>query len=368
LRLHFAREIEIVGNQIDLAECLDASQEELAYRLLGNAHEDVLTAFEATLKTVYLYGMAQRLIDAAPFKPVRNDFQNIEKGISRFKELDIAPFESLGEREMEILALNIQKRHVIGHNLGIMDAQFARLAEDAKVGETVNLVGDDIRAFGAISQKVIDALDTWLGGAPSPHVNALPMLTIREADQVDDLSDDDTAKLRELDVRLSALARQIGLWLAQNDAAASRLMVGGDTLKGAFHGNTEAEIVEAIAELKIEGFVETTALMNGLPHVRATVDLYETFDPIAFGTNPHEDSLILIEKIIPDQQAGNAARLHEQSGFPLRQFNPALMLVLSHIDTRHISREISATYPASNFILNAENRVLLRRHLEKFRS
>src|SRR6202521_3794245 len=33
---------------------------ELAYRLMGNAHEDVLTAFEATLKTVYHHKAAVR--------------------------------------------------------------------------------------------------------------------------------------------------------------------------------------------------------------------------------------------------------------------------------------------------------------------
>lgn len=46
LALHFARETELVGQQVDLAESQD--RQELAYRLLGNAHEDVLTAFEAT--------------------------------------------------------------------------------------------------------------------------------------------------------------------------------------------------------------------------------------------------------------------------------------------------------------------------------
>ena len=40
--------------QVELASKLAVEQSELAYRLLGNAHEDVLTAFEATLKTVYL--------------------------------------------------------------------------------------------------------------------------------------------------------------------------------------------------------------------------------------------------------------------------------------------------------------------------
>lgn len=50
VRLHFAREAELVDDQVSLAEEVRIEKEELAYRLLGNAHEDVLTAFEATLK------------------------------------------------------------------------------------------------------------------------------------------------------------------------------------------------------------------------------------------------------------------------------------------------------------------------------
>lgn len=59
LRLHFAREVKLVRQQVDLAEGQDKDHQELSYRLLGNAHEDVLTAFEATLKTVYLYKVVQ---------------------------------------------------------------------------------------------------------------------------------------------------------------------------------------------------------------------------------------------------------------------------------------------------------------------
>lgn len=54
LRLHFAHEIALLLEQVGLAES-SSDNEELAYRLLGDAHEDVLTAFEATLKTVYLH-------------------------------------------------------------------------------------------------------------------------------------------------------------------------------------------------------------------------------------------------------------------------------------------------------------------------
>lgn len=174
LRLHFVRETELVGDQVALAEEIAEDKEELAYRLLGNAHEDVLTAFEATLKTVYLHGKSSA--GSNPLPKVGNDFQNVDKALKRFEELGLNPFTGLIDEEMDALRLNIQKRHVIGHNLGVVDDKFATHENDAKVGETVNLVGEDIKQFAAISQKVIDNLDTWLGGSPSPTIESPSLL------------------------------------------------------------------------------------------------------------------------------------------------------------------------------------------------
>jgi hypothetical protein len=36
---------------------------------------------------------------------------------------------------MDVLKINIQKRHVIGHNLGVIDDKFVPFDPDAKVGE-----------------------------------------------------------------------------------------------------------------------------------------------------------------------------------------------------------------------------------------
>lgn len=170
LRLHFERERALVGAQVDLAEAQGEGLEELAYRLLGNAHEDVLTAFEATQKAVYQFGISQLPSGAPPSKPVKNDFQNVDFASRRFAELGLNPFAALNETELSTLRLNIQKRHIIGHNLGVVDSKFAEHAEEARVGETVELVAGDIRSFAAVCQKVIDTLDEWLTAAPSPTI------------------------------------------------------------------------------------------------------------------------------------------------------------------------------------------------------
>ena len=79
--------------------------------------------------------------------------------------MDFDPFNMLADKEQRVFELNIRKRHVIGHDLGVADATFVEQAVGAKLGETVKLVGADIRTFAAPGQKVIDGLDNWLASA-----------------------------------------------------------------------------------------------------------------------------------------------------------------------------------------------------------
>lgn len=157
---HFGREVELVDQQVLLAETQSAEASELAYRLLGNAHEDVVTAFEATLKTVYLH--CKSLISPTEKSGVSNDFQNVSRAERRYAELAYEPFSCLDETERSELLLNIQKRHVIGHNLSIVDDRFAEHQAQAKVGSTVTIVSADIRRFRRIAESVVENLDRWL--------------------------------------------------------------------------------------------------------------------------------------------------------------------------------------------------------------
>ncbi len=164
---HFHRETELVGEQTALADELEGQgRSELAYRLMGNAHEDVLTAFEATLKTVYRYLVRLRLPDDAEAltekRAVGNAFQNIERGRALFERLGIDPYGHLDGAEIDHLRLNIQKRHVIGHNLGMADEHYAAFASDHEPGETVTLIGEDIRRFGALCRSVVETLEEHL--------------------------------------------------------------------------------------------------------------------------------------------------------------------------------------------------------------
>ena len=165
--LHFRREIELVGEQVALADELDGKGKvEMAYRLMGNAHEDVLTAFEATLKAVHAHLVRTHLPEQADKltgkKIVGNAFQNVERGRKLFARLGLDPFEGLSDDEIAHIRLNAEKRHVLGHNLGVADEHYASFAEDLEPGETVTLIGEDVRRFGALCLNVVERLDDSL--------------------------------------------------------------------------------------------------------------------------------------------------------------------------------------------------------------
>ena len=165
--LHFRREIELVVEQITLADKQsEKGNVELAYRLMGNAHEDVLTAFEATLKAVYTHLVRTHFPELteklAGKKTIGNSFQNIERGRKLFSKLDLDPFEELNDDEINHIRLNIEKRHVLGHNLGVADDHYASFTEELEIGQTVTLIGKDIRLFGALCLEIIETLEKSL--------------------------------------------------------------------------------------------------------------------------------------------------------------------------------------------------------------
>lgn len=157
--VHFQRERDLIGQQIALATDVSSEgHEELAYRLLGNAHEDVLTAFETYLKTIYRF-IEQHAPAGERKKPRANAFQNVKDGRDLYGQLGIDPYEVLDEADTAFLVLNIQKRHVIGHNLGIVDERYKEAVEAEEPGKTVPLLADEIVRFADLCELVVRHLE-----------------------------------------------------------------------------------------------------------------------------------------------------------------------------------------------------------------
>lgn len=166
--IHFQREGALINQQIALAQQQKADgEQELAFRLLGNAHEDVLTAFEAYQKTIYRYLVTKRFLAAEAEKlrskkAIGNKFQNIERGKKLFAKLTIDPYDQSKQAELEILELNIQKRHVVGHNLSLSDDAYAESVQSEQPGTTVTLLAEEISKFAEVCGSIIRRLEAEL--------------------------------------------------------------------------------------------------------------------------------------------------------------------------------------------------------------
>jgi hypothetical protein len=164
LRTHFGREIELIDYQIEIAgKCGSENQSELGYRLLGNAHEDVLTSFETYMKTLYRFVVRkrapQRWDELCGKGKIKNRFQNVHTARALFREVAADPFSNLTNDEFSQLALSVDKRHLFGHNLGLVDEAFLKDGQrDGNIGMTVPLLADDVRHFVRLSCKVVTTI------------------------------------------------------------------------------------------------------------------------------------------------------------------------------------------------------------------
>lgn len=171
LTVHFAREVELVCHQLDLADA--AEDQEVAWRLLGNAHEDVVTALETYLKVTYRFVVKRRYDNekaAHVLESLRgNTFQNPDRAVDRYADLGVNLFGGLDEDERRLVNIYVNMRHVIGHNLGIVDEKFTQATEQGSPGETVVLKADDVRKFADVGQHVIFDLEAALPELSDPE-------------------------------------------------------------------------------------------------------------------------------------------------------------------------------------------------------
>jgi len=348
LALHFSREVELVDQQVELAEAAGQDRQELAYRLLGNAHEDVLTAFEATMKVAYVYLIHNRPSGSLPVKAVGNDFQNIERGRKRFEEFSFDPFAELDAAELSALSLNIQKRHLIGHSLGVVDEKFAEQAQEAKLGETVELVATDIRTFAAMCRGVVGRLDNLLADHQLlPATDKTDTVSVSVfTDVIGDLTPEGTA---------------VGKWICRSSFTGLPELVSEQAFIDAFPSMTEAQLADAVVDLAEDGYVSLTHLMSArLPRVHIAEDLFLTFDPHCLGHDPVVDTLSLIPLVLSKQNV-SLPELHAESGLDLRRFNPAVGLIIDVVGEGRISRSWLEGYSTPHFLLVDEDRVAIRR-------
>ena len=60
------------------------------------------------------------------------------------------------------LRINIEKRHVVGHNLSMADETYSESTQFEQPGRTVHLLSDEISSFASICSSVVIGLEVNL--------------------------------------------------------------------------------------------------------------------------------------------------------------------------------------------------------------
>lgn len=159
LQLHLACENDLLLESLKEADdSAAAGRREKAFRILANAHEDVVSMLEGYLKLLFTFLITQRLSQAdrnTALAHVKNSFQNIERTRERFRSLDLDPYAILSDTDLRLFASHLAARHIVGHNLGIVDSAYLRRGGVGRVGEPVNLDVDSVEWFAELSIGVI---------------------------------------------------------------------------------------------------------------------------------------------------------------------------------------------------------------------
>jgi hypothetical protein len=96
--------------------------------MYGNAYEDVVSLFEGMLKLLYGHAVRKRYTKADAEKlieKIRVNFQRLS-GAEEFFERDLAVklFAQVAPKERAVLEMVFAKRHVLTHNLGLIDEKY----------------------------------------------------------------------------------------------------------------------------------------------------------------------------------------------------------------------------------------------------
>jgi hypothetical protein len=144
------KNLELANKELALAESVD---KELADHLIGDALENVVSAFDGFGREICLQKGAD----------IR--FQNLSGARRKVQEIFGFDFaDGLASGEWDSSCRIFQKRHVLAHKMGVMDADYVQKANDAGaiVGRKIRVQKDEvesaIRIIGTLGGRLFDGI------------------------------------------------------------------------------------------------------------------------------------------------------------------------------------------------------------------
>jgi len=166
---HLNRSVDII--KVLLAEHERITQErgsEVGQQMVGNALEDVVGLFEGFLKHIYIHEIKRRYSGEkteSKIAKIGTTFQRIEGGDELFsKDLDFALFAGTKQDDVTFLQEQFLKRHVLIHNLGLVDQKYIEKAQVyQKQGVELDVKPADVLRALEIVKSIITTASNCIG-------------------------------------------------------------------------------------------------------------------------------------------------------------------------------------------------------------
>ncbi len=145
----------------DVSNRREALGDRVADRDIDNALEDLVSAFEPSVRAMVRQGLIERgrtvKETTEEMRKLGNAFQNVERGSREtLKLLDEDLFADVSDEEKTFLALQFQARHSLTHNSGVVDAKYKQnTGSEEKEGREVRLSVEDVERSIRICLKAL---------------------------------------------------------------------------------------------------------------------------------------------------------------------------------------------------------------------
>jgi hypothetical protein len=133
---------------------------DVSQKMIENALEDVVSLFEGFLKNIYQYEIKRRFSKEESDKKIseiRVNFQRID-GAEDFFRRNLC-FELISfcrKEDRDLLIDQFLKRHVITHNLGMIDTKYLAKAKTfEKEGSEIEIIPNELLKFLELVEKIV---------------------------------------------------------------------------------------------------------------------------------------------------------------------------------------------------------------------
>lgn len=357
---HLNQSADIIKVLIEESERISKERNhETGQRMVENALEDVVTLFETFLKLIYFYKIKKEFPKEDVEKKINSigtNFQRIDAAGSHFtKNLKFSLYDGISEGDMDFLQNEFLKRHVLTHNMGLIDKKYLKRAKSYdREGAELNITAEDVlKTLNVVQNIIFNAVKVIEESEGKIEQIIEP---IESSDKsTTNLSSEENKPLKSiggLSEEASSVARL--LISRPNEQSGREKIFDVDELYKLIPSLSDEEFNDAIEELEEDSLIEASF---GLRRISPTYRLLLLLKDEGLDYNPEDDIKAVAVAVVDNKQL-SGKDLNEITGLnPLR-----LNHVTSYLEDYHLADviRVMGTAPYHFGIVRAT------RHTRKF--